>query len=87
MRARILVLLTLVMVGVALVLAWFSSSWIVWTGLMIGMLMMFGRHHPRTPDEDQPLDRARFVLALIALAMLILCFTPAPISPIELIRP
>jgi membrane-associated protease RseP (regulator of RpoE activity) len=78
---------TLAMVGVALVLAWFSSSWIVWTGLMIGMLMMFGRHHPRTPDEDQPLDRARFVLALIALAILILCFTPAPISPIELIRP
>jgi membrane-associated protease RseP (regulator of RpoE activity) len=78
---------TVAMVGVALILAWFSASWIVWTSLMVGMLLMFGRHHPRTPDEDQPLDRTRLVLAVVALAMLILCFTPAPIEPIELIRP
>jgi membrane-associated protease RseP (regulator of RpoE activity) len=74
--------LTLAMVLMAIGLAWFSTSWIVWTTLMIGMLVMFGRHHPRTFDEDQPLDRTRTVLALAALAMLILCFTPAPIEPL-----
>jgi membrane-associated protease RseP (regulator of RpoE activity) len=77
--------LTLVMIGVAVLLAYTSSSWIVWTGLMIGMLFFFGRHHPRTFDEDQPLDRTRLILAIVALAMLIVCFTPAPIEPIDII--
>jgi membrane-associated protease RseP (regulator of RpoE activity) len=78
--------LTLLMVAVALVLAWFSSSWIVWTALVVGMLLMFGRHHPRTADEDLPLDRTRLILAVVALAMLVVCFTPAPIEPMELIK-
>ena len=77
--------LTLAMIGVALLLAYTSSSWIVWTGLMIGMLFLFGRHHPRTFDEDQPLDRTRLILAVVALAMLIVCFTPAPIEPLDII--
>jgi membrane-associated protease RseP (regulator of RpoE activity) len=78
--------LTLAMVAVAIVLAYFSSSWVVWTGLMIAMLLMFGRHHPRTFDEHEPLDRTRLKLALFALAMFVLCFTPSPIEPMELIR-
>jgi membrane-associated protease RseP (regulator of RpoE activity) len=78
---------TLVMVGGAVLLAWFHTSWILWTVLMIAMLRMFGRHHPSTYDEDQPLDRTRLFFALVALAMLIVCFTPAPIEPLELIKP
>lgn len=78
---------TLAMVFLALGLAYFSSSWIVWTTLMIGMLFLFGRHHPRTYDEDEPLDQARRVLALVALVILVVCFTPAPIEPLELINP
>jgi membrane-associated protease RseP (regulator of RpoE activity) len=78
--------LTLVMVGCAVVLTWFSSSWLVWTGLMIVMLFTFGRHHPRTFDEDVPLDSRRKLLALFAIVMFILCFTPSPIEPIQLIR-
>jgi membrane-associated protease RseP (regulator of RpoE activity) len=77
--------LTLAMVGVAIVLAYFSTSWVVWTGLMVVMLLMFGRHHPRTFDEDEPLDSTRVKLALVALAMFVLCFTPAPIEPMEII--
>ena len=77
---------TFLMLGVAVVLAYFYSSWIVWTGLMVAMLFMFGPRHPRVFDEDEPLDRARLCLALAALAMFILCFTPAPIQPMELIR-
>ena len=37
-----------------------------------------------TFDEDVPLDRTRLVLALFALVMFVLCFTPAPIEPMEL---
>jgi membrane-associated protease RseP (regulator of RpoE activity) len=77
---------TLVMVACALVLTWFSSSWMVWTGLMIVMLFVFGRHHPRTFDEDVPLDSRRRLLALFAVVMFVLCFTPAPIQPLQLIR-
>ena len=78
---------TLVMLGVAVVLVFFSLSWLVWTALMIGMLGVFGRHHPPVPDEHVPLDPTRKVLAVVALIMFIVCFTPAPLSPMEAIRP
>jgi membrane-associated protease RseP (regulator of RpoE activity) len=76
---------TIVMIAVAVGLAYFSRSWLVWTGLMVAMLVMFGPRHPRVFDEDVPLDRTRLVLAIVALAMLIVCFTPAPIEPMQLI--
>lgn len=75
---------TLAMMGVAIVLTYFSSSWLVWTVLMVVMLFVFGRHHPPTFDEELPLDRARLVLALFALIMFIVCFTPAPIEMMDL---
>jgi membrane-associated protease RseP (regulator of RpoE activity) len=78
--------LTLTMVGCAIVLTWFSTSWLVWTVLTIAMLFAFGRHHPSTVDEDVPLDPRRKWLALFAVLMFILCFTPAPIEPLQLIR-
>ena len=78
---------TFATIGVAVALsAFFSSSWIVWTGLTIVMLVMFGPRHPRVYDEDVPLDRSRLILAGCALLMFILCFTPAPIQPMELIQ-
>jgi membrane-associated protease RseP (regulator of RpoE activity) len=77
---------TLGMVIVAVVLTVFvSTSWLVWTGLMIVMLVLFGRHHPRTYDDHEPLDRTRVVLAVVALIMFAVCFTPAPIEPMNLI--
>ena len=66
-------------------LASFASSWIVWTTLTIVMLIVFGPRHPRVPDEHMPLDGTRRLLALFALAMFVLCFTPAPIRPMDLI--
>jgi membrane-associated protease RseP (regulator of RpoE activity) len=77
---------TLAMIAVAITLAYFSASWLVWTVLMILMLLRFGRHHPPTFDDHVPLDRARITLAVAALLMFIVCFTPAPIEPLELIR-
>jgi membrane-associated protease RseP (regulator of RpoE activity) len=77
---------TFAMLGVAVVLTFFSASWIVWTGLMLVMLFMVGPRHPRVFDEEVPLDRTRLVLALFAVVIFILCFTPAPIQPLELLR-
>jgi membrane-associated protease RseP (regulator of RpoE activity) len=76
---------TIVMVPVAIALSFLSASWIVWTLLMVVMLFVFGPRHPRTMDEDIPLDPVRRWLALVALIILALCFTPAPISPFDLI--
>jgi membrane-associated protease RseP (regulator of RpoE activity) len=70
----------------ALVLAFFHSSWIAWIFLLALMLFMFGPRHPRVFDEHVPLDRTRLVFALAAVAMFVLCFTPAPIEPTELLR-
>ena len=66
-------------------LSFVSSSWIVWTVLTIAMLVVFGPRHPRTFDEDVPLDPARRWLAVFALVMFVLCFTPAPIEPLKLV--
>jgi membrane-associated protease RseP (regulator of RpoE activity) len=76
---------TAAMIGVAIVLSFLSASWIVWTVLMVAMLFTFGLRHPRTVDEDVPLDRARLMLAIFAAVMFALCFTPAPIE--RLINP
>ena len=76
---------TFAMIGVALALAYFSSSWIVWTVLTIAMLFAFGFRHPHVYDEDVPLDRARLALAFFALVMFIVCFTPAPIRPADIV--
>jgi membrane-associated protease RseP (regulator of RpoE activity) len=76
---------TLVMIACLVGLTFWSLSWAVWAGLMIVMLFAFGPRHPRTPDEDEPLDTMRKRLAIFAVVMFVLCFTPAPIEPLDLV--
>jgi membrane-associated protease RseP (regulator of RpoE activity) len=78
-------IVTMVMIGCLVGLTFWSLSWAVWAGLMLVMLLAFGPRHPRTPDEDVPLDAARKRLALFAVVMFVLCFTPAPIEPLDLV--
>ena len=73
--------LTIVMMVAAIGLTFVSMSWILWTVMLVVMLIIIGPRHPRTIDEDQPLDRGRMILAGVAMLILILCFTPAPIGP------
>jgi membrane-associated protease RseP (regulator of RpoE activity) len=74
-------------IAVALGLCFYSSSWLVWTGLAVGLLSIFGWRHPPTWDDHVPLDRTRLWLAFLAFVVFIVCFTPAPITPLDLIRP
>jgi membrane-associated protease RseP (regulator of RpoE activity) len=67
-------------------LSFVSSSWMVWTVLNVGMLVAFGPRHPRTFDEEEPLDAPRLWLAAFAVFMFAVCFTPAPIEPLDLVR-
>jgi membrane-associated protease RseP (regulator of RpoE activity) len=78
-------LVTIVMLACAVSLIYFSISWVVWSGLLLLMLFVFGPHHPRTFDENVPLDSGRMWLALFAVLMFVLCFTPAPIGPEQLL--
>jgi membrane-associated protease RseP (regulator of RpoE activity) len=76
---------TFAMLCVAVGLAFFAASWIVWTGMIVLMLVLFGPRHPRVFDEETPLDVTRLWLAAFAVVMFVLCFTPAPIRPMELL--
>lgn len=73
---------TAVSVGGAAVvvgLLFFSLSWLLWAVLLVTMLAVFGPRHPRTLDDDVPLDARRRWIALGTAAIFVLCFTPAPI--------
>ena len=72
---------TIIMVGVAIGLAFTSTSWIAWTVLLLVMIFMLGPRHPPTLDDDEPLEKGRVALAVLAMIILVLCFTPAPIGP------
>ena len=58
----------------------FSLSWIPWTVLLLTTLLIFGPRHPRTLDDDIPLDRTRRLWALATAVIFALCFTPAPVA-------
>ena len=74
-------IVTIIMMGVAIGLTFVSTSWIAWTVLMVIMLVTIGPRHPPVYDEHIPLDRGRLILAAVAMVILILCFTPAPLGP------
>ncbi len=63
-----------------------SYSWAFWTAMLFVMLFVVGAKHPPVLDEEQPLDRSRMWLAVFAAIMFILCFTPAPIEPLQLLK-
>lgn len=53
----------------------FMLSWLIW-GLV---LLIFGRRHPMVYDNSE-LDPGRRKLALLALAVFLLCFTLVPVG-------
>ena len=57
-----------------------SSSWFFVALMMVAMAFLLGLRHPRIVDEDTPLDPRRMAVAIIALVIFIICFTPVPIE-------
>jgi len=76
-RARYVSLATLVVI---LLLTFQSPSWIAIATIMLAMAFLLGLRHPRIVDEHVPLDGRRKAVALLALGMFIICFTPVPIE-------
>ena len=57
----------------------YSYSWLVWAAF----LLLFGMRHPMIHDDSR-LGAGRTILGLLALLLLILCFTPTPVKLGEL---
>jgi membrane-associated protease RseP (regulator of RpoE activity) len=76
-RARIVSAVTL---AGTLMLALWSASLIGTAVIMLAMAYFLGLRHPQIPDEEVPLGRGRMLLAILAIVIFILCFTPVPIE-------
>ena len=72
--------ISLATVGTAIVMTYNSTSWVFMTFMMLLMLALLGPRHPRVIYEHEPLASSRHLVALIALVMFILCFTPVPLD-------
>ena len=71
---------TLASASIVVGLAFFSTSWIVWAILIVLMIAIGGPRHPPTLDNEVPLDQTRYLIAIGAVIIFILCFTPIPIE-------
>lgn len=60
---------------------WFRefSPWVLWAVVVLWL----GRRHPPVPDWEARLGPLRVALAVAALAILLLCFMPVPVTQIN----
>jgi membrane-associated protease RseP (regulator of RpoE activity) len=72
--------ISLLTVGTAILLTYNSTSWLFMTLMMLAMLLAFGPRHPRVLYEYEQLPASRYAVALFALVIFIVCFTPVPID-------
>ena len=72
--------ISLATVGIASLMTWNSTSWMFMTLMMLVMLLLLGPRHPRVVYEYEPLEPGRRLIAVFALVMFIICFTPVPID-------
>lgn len=79
--------ITLGTAAAAIGLTLVSISWVAWAIVMTGVLVVAGVQHPPTLDDHLPLGRPRLALAAAAALVFVLCFTPAPVTPIAGIVP
>jgi membrane-associated protease RseP (regulator of RpoE activity) len=68
------------LVTAVLLFALESSSWFFVALMMVAMAFLLGLRHPRIIDEDTPLDARRVIVAIVALVIFVICFTPVPIE-------
>jgi membrane-associated protease RseP (regulator of RpoE activity) len=72
--------LSFVTVAASIGMCFVSVSWIVMTLMMVAMLYFFGARHPHVMNEYEELGRARRIVAVLALILFVLCFTPVPLE-------
>ena len=63
-----------VAMGLLLFLGFLSPLW--W--FFAGMGLVFGVNHPPTLNDQRPISRSAFWMAMISIGIMILSFTPVP---------
>ena len=77
---------SLLTVLAAIVMTIVSVSWFFITLMMVAMLFVFGPRHPPVLYHEPRLGAGRIALAIFAIVMFALCFTPVPVEePLDLI--
>lgn len=72
-------------VATAVAMTFVSASWLAMTVMMLVMLFALGPRHPRVISEHESLGAGRNAVAVLALIIFILCFTPVPIQLQDLV--
>ncbi|MEO5897482.1 MAG: site-2 protease family protein [Vicinamibacterales bacterium] len=73
--------ITIVTALVAVLMTYFSISWLLMTVLMLLMLWRMGPDHPPVMNPYEPFPTSRYVLFGVALLVFVLCFMPVPLAP------
>jgi membrane-associated protease RseP (regulator of RpoE activity) len=65
--------------------AFISVLWVgpLWAFFALVATAFTGLSHPPTEDDDQPLGTGRLTIALLCLAVFLLCFSPSPIKQVD----
>jgi membrane-associated protease RseP (regulator of RpoE activity) len=77
--------ISLVTVLGAVIMTVVSTSWVFITVMMLAMLVILGPRHPPVLYHEPRLGTGRTLVAILAVVMFALCFTPTPIEPYDLI--
>jgi membrane-associated protease RseP (regulator of RpoE activity) len=77
-------IVSLVTVVAAVGLTFISPNWYLVAGIMVVMLIVLGPRHPSMIHEDEELGPGRRLLAISAVVIFVLCFTPSPLRLTEL---
>ena len=67
----------------SIAMCFISYSWVVMTLMMVAMMYFFGARHPRVLNEYEPLGAGRQAIAVVAVIIFVLCFTPVPIEILD----
>jgi hypothetical protein len=63
-----------------------STAWVAPAVMMALMWRLTGLRHPSILNPYEPLGPGRRAFALVALAALVVCFTPTPLRIEDLVR-
>jgi len=69
-------------ISMAVAIALLPLGWFFWMGWLLWavLLLAIGFRHPPLLDGWEPIDRTRRIWAVVALAIFLLCFMPAPFT-------
>lgn len=73
------VALSVITLATVIGLSFVATSWIAMAVMFAAMTWFVGLRHPAPYDDVTPLNKGRLVVAVLALLILIGCFTPVPL--------